>query len=99
MKELTLVVLITLAFSVSCMAEGIEPNGLFGLSGAVWEPQTEEEGPNMGFYEGKAYSVTSDGICVHNMPGSYYIDLLFFSVIHIAFDNLVFGDGILSSLL
>ena len=93
MKKLILVVFITLTFSAPCMA------GVFGLHGTVWDPQTEIESPNVGFYAGEAYSVGHDGCVGHDLPSSSYIDLLFFSVIHISYNDHVLGHGLLSSLL
>jgi len=99
MKNLILVVCITLTFSVPCMAQGIAPSGHIGLHGTVWEPQAEIESPNLGFYAGEAYSVGYEGCVGHDLPSSSYIDLLFFSVIQLSFNDYVIADGLLSPLL
>ena len=100
MKKLILVVFITLTFSIPCMAQGIEPDGLFGLNGTVWDPQMEIESPNFGFYAGEAYAVGFEGECGHGFPSSSYTDFLFFSVFQISWgDGVMEWNGLLSSLL
>ena len=84
MKKIILVVFITLTFSVPCIAEGMEPNGLFGLHGTLWEYQIEIEVPNAGFYAGKVY-VVSDSDCVM-FSSSSYVDFFFFSVFQASID-------------
>ncbi len=96
MKKTILVVFITLTFSVPCIAEGMEPNGLFGLHGTLWEYQIEIEVPNAGFYAGKVY-VVSDSDCVM-FSSSSYADFFFFSVFQASIEFFTM-NGLLSSFL
>jgi len=88
MKNLIVVVFIITAFSVPCMAEGIEPNGLFGLHGSLWtlwETEPGEWGFYFGFYDGKTYLTVTDYGCGTG-PSNNYVNLLFFSVFHFTDD-------------
>ena len=102
MKKLILVVFITFTFSVPCIAEGIKPNGLFGLHGTLWAlpmPQRAHilhEAIHFAFYDGTLYTV-ADSECVF-LPSSSYTDFLFFSVFQVEYEDTV-ANGLLSSLL
>jgi hypothetical protein len=95
MKKTILVILMAVMIATPCLAQEVEPEGLFSLNGTLWNicsiaffpepimpPFVEIAcGEEMGFYQGKAYNSSLDS--------GYYIDL---GVVSIAYGMSIGGD-------
>ena len=91
MKKPILVILMAIMIATPCLAQEIEPEGIFSIEGTLWSitsigvsillPFVGIVNSNLGFYQGEAYRYSTDGYA-SRMGESFYID---YPVVSIAF--------------
>ena len=89
MKNITFAVLLVVMVATPCLAQEIEPDGLFSIEGTMWggcfislgtfKPFLIMGCDLTGFHQGTVYGCSGEGNCIP-LPGSSYTDLLVVSI-------------------
>jgi len=90
MKKTILAVIMVLVFVTPCLAQEIEPEGMFSIEGTLWlqyeiiffpfPPFVFVGSEDIGFYKGKVYGYEGYGDYYFPIEESSYIDLLMVSI-------------------